>query len=244
MGKITILPRDRLAWHRQMAEDRDLSHVAFRVAVVIGNYFNNNTGRTFVGYETIGDVVGMCRRSVFAAVQELAKRGHLKVVAGGGRKRANEYGMVLKTVQSAAPFGGAETVQNSAQNGAARCTPTLKSSPSEKITLSRARANSPTSGCVARPQEATERVSADAMELEPGSPDFRLLQSFFEASGSRYRAGVMRTCELEGRAYMAHRTWLVDARRAGLQVARPGGMGRLAARLLAENDDEQGGAAS
>lgn len=143
MGNVTILPRTRLAWHRQMAEDRELSHVAFRVAVVIGAHFNNATGKTFVGYDTIGETIGVCRRTVFAAVKELVRRGHLEVEPGGGRKVANSYRMNLKTVQQSAPFRGAETVQNPAQNGATGCTPTLKNTSYSNSARVRARGNHP-----------------------------------------------------------------------------------------------------
>jgi hypothetical protein len=124
-AKVIILPRDRLAWHRQMAEDVELSHVAFRVGVSIGTYFNNRTGKTFVGYERLAGQLHICRRTAWSAVRELVGRGHLKVEAGGGRAVANEYQMVLKTVQPNAPFDPRETVQNDDQNGATDCTTTL-----------------------------------------------------------------------------------------------------------------------
>jgi phosphohistidine phosphatase len=92
-AKISIFPRDRLAWHRQMAEDVELSHVAFRLGVCIGGHFNNRTRKTFVGYEKLGQQMQVCRTTVVNAVRELAARGHLEVKAGGGRKIANEYRM-------------------------------------------------------------------------------------------------------------------------------------------------------
>jgi hypothetical protein len=105
-AKIMIMPRDRLAWHKQMCEDRELSHVAFRVSVCISGYFNSQTGRTFVGYDRIADDLGIDRATVHRAVQQLrsksdknpAGRGHLDVTSGGGRHVANEYRMILKTV--------------------------------------------------------------------------------------------------------------------------------------------------
>jgi helix-turn-helix protein len=124
-AKISIFPRDRSAWHRQMAEDVELSHVAFRLGVWIGGHFNNRTGKTFVGYEKLGQQMQVCRTTVVNAVRELAARGHLEVKAGGGRKIANEYRMILKTAQPDAPFNPHKTIQNDAQNGAADCTPTL-----------------------------------------------------------------------------------------------------------------------
>ena len=93
-AKIIIMPRDRLAWHKQMAEDCELSHVAFRLAVIIGSYFNNRTGRTFVGYDTLAARLKVNRATVWRALRELMPadadknpkgRGHLAIEAGGGR---------------------------------------------------------------------------------------------------------------------------------------------------------------
>jgi hypothetical protein len=156
-AKIMIMPRDRLAWHKQMCEDRELSHVAFRVSVCISGYFNSQTGRTFVGYDRIADDLGIDRATVHRAVQQLrsksdknpAGRGHLDVTSGGGRHVANEYRMILKTVaperrndgDTVAPArrnADANTVANDAQNRRTGATTTL-TSPSEKNS-SRARA--------------------------------------------------------------------------------------------------------
>jgi biotin operon repressor len=136
-AKVIILPRDRLAWHRQMAEDRGLSHVAFRVGVWIGIHFNNRTGRTFVGYDGLARDLGLSRATIAAAVKELKDRGHLDVQSGGGRHIANEYKMILKTVQISGRFETAETVQNQPVKRPEFWTTTL-SSPSEKYS-SRAR---------------------------------------------------------------------------------------------------------
>src|SRR5947208_15780686 len=88
-GKIIILPRDRLAWHKQMVEDRGLSDMAFRVGVIIGIHFNNRTGRTFVGYDGIAERIGIERTSVWRSITALRDRGHLEVLSGGGRNVAN-----------------------------------------------------------------------------------------------------------------------------------------------------------
>jgi hypothetical protein len=126
-AKVIILPRDRLAWHAQMAADAELSHVAFRIGVMIGTHFNNRTGKTYVGYEALAAQINVCRKTVWSAVKELTARGHLGVEAGGGRAVANEYRMVLKTVQPITPFDPPETVQNDAQNGVTDYTTTLTS---------------------------------------------------------------------------------------------------------------------
>lgn len=130
-GEIVILPRDRLAWHKQLVEDCVLSANAVRVAIALGSYFNNRTGRTFVGLKKLARELGLSLGTVRTATRQLASRGHLKVAIGGGRGWATEYSMVLKRVQPAAPFSGTERVQSINGKGAAACTPTL-TSPSEK----------------------------------------------------------------------------------------------------------------
>lgn len=135
VAKVIILPRDRLAWHKQMASDRGLSHVAFRVACIIGGYFNNRTGRTFVGYDRIAADLDIDRATVHRAIQQLTLgtsknpkgRGHLDVTSGGGRKIANEYRMILKTVAPERRNDDTETVANHDQNRRTNATTTLPS---------------------------------------------------------------------------------------------------------------------
>jgi biotin operon repressor len=124
-GKIIILPRDRLAWHRQMVEDRGLSDMAFRVGVIIEIHFNNRTGRTFVGYDGIAERIGVERTSVWRAIRALRDRGHLEVLSGGGRNVANEYRMILKTVAPLQRFNAAETVASRVENSCRIATTTL-----------------------------------------------------------------------------------------------------------------------
>jgi helix-turn-helix protein len=131
-AKSKILPRDRLAWHDQMCRDRELSNVTFRVGVHIGAHFNNITGSTFISYVRIAEDLDLGRATVGAAIRELRRRGHLDVRAqGGGRGRANVYGMILKSVQDSGRFDSVQTVQNKPENRPACQTPTL-TSPSEK----------------------------------------------------------------------------------------------------------------
>jgi hypothetical protein len=134
MGKILIRARDRLAWHNQMARDVALGHVAFRVAYVIGSHFNNQSGYTYLALETIAKKCGVCRRTAWAAVEELAARGHLRVDKGGGRNVANTYRMILHDVGAAENVAAdctvtkSQTTQIDGRKGAGGCITTLKTS--------------------------------------------------------------------------------------------------------------------
>ena len=130
--KSKIRPCDRLAWHAQVCQDLELSHVAVRVAVHIGAHFNNNTGSTFISYERIAKDLGLSRATVAVAIKKLRQRGHMDVrTRGGGRGLANVYGMILKTVQDSGRFDVVQTVQTQPENRPGCRTPTL-TSPSEK----------------------------------------------------------------------------------------------------------------
>jgi hypothetical protein len=68
---------------------------------------------------------------VWAAIEELTKRGHLLVKKGGGRAKANTYAMILLNGATHCTVSSPETVQVSARppslNGATHCTTTLRS---------------------------------------------------------------------------------------------------------------------
>lgn len=90
VGTVILIPKQlRAEWMDCMALDSALSHVAFRVAGVIGSHFNRHTGRTFLSQETIARVVGVSQRTAFAAVRELEERGYLIV-------KRREFGTVSR----------------------------------------------------------------------------------------------------------------------------------------------------
>jgi hypothetical protein len=186
--------RDRLDWQRQMAFDCELSHVAYRVAGIIGGHFDNRTGTCFPGLERIARVAGVSRRTAWGAVEELARRGRLRVTKGGGRARANTYEMVLTngamgcTVSSPNGATGCtvsnpETVQNSARlppiNGATGCTPTQVSKFNSKA------------GSGSMFEENKEAASKSAAVFKVHSEQWTTWRSYHEATGNHQRASLM-----------------------------------------------------
>jgi hypothetical protein len=110
-----IRPADRLAWHRQLTRDPDLSSVDIHVGLVISNHFNNGSGECFVSMETLVREVRVSFSTIERSVRKLAKpqHGHLKVKAGGGRGMANRYAMVIRepypTTETPSPMTGFTT---------------------------------------------------------------------------------------------------------------------------------------
>lgn len=120
MPETAITPRARLEWHDRMASDPGLSHLAVRVALVIGQHFNNRSGEAFIARETIADRIGGHVRTVERAIQELETQGHLVVHRARGRGHANVYRMPSGDAEKATctpPFGGAAGEEK------ATCTP-------------------------------------------------------------------------------------------------------------------------
>ncbi|MGQ3356319.1 MAG: DnaA N-terminal domain-containing protein [Phreatobacter sp.] len=139
-AKVLIPKPMRMDWVDDMALDSDLSATAFRVACVIGTFFNSRSGDTFVSCETVAERMGKSARTVWAAIDELERAGYLAVERrehrprsddqariAGGRGAKNHYRPVLKTSQKVATFkggnpatscevSGAETSQLSAVN--------------------------------------------------------------------------------------------------------------------------------
>lgn len=77
-GQVIIIPKQlRMEWTDTLALDRDLSHVAFRVACVIGMHFNNRSGDTFVSQETVARVMAISPRTVWGAIAELERAGYV-----------------------------------------------------------------------------------------------------------------------------------------------------------------------
>jgi len=186
MAKIIIMPRTRLSWHSQLCDDIELSHVAVRVGLKIGAYFNNKTGKTYVGYDRLASELGLGRSTVAAAIKELKHRGHLDVHSGGGRHIANEYGMILKIVQNVGRFD-TETVQDRPENRPGFRTTTLKL-PSE--------ANS-TAGSIteraakASPPEAANGSRSGQALFKIGSDNWKAWIAYYEAVRNRTRVSFM-----------------------------------------------------
>lgn len=82
-------------WLDAMAVDRAIGQMEYRVGGVLGAHMNSDSGETFVGRDTIADILGVNVKSVDRAIATLEAAGYLNVVRDRGRGRSNTYSMLL-----------------------------------------------------------------------------------------------------------------------------------------------------
>lgn len=78
-------------WLEQVAADRELPHVAARLAIVLSQFFNNQTGEAWPTQQTLATRLGITDRAVRNSLDALHSQGHLHVTRGVGRKNPNRY---------------------------------------------------------------------------------------------------------------------------------------------------------
>jgi hypothetical protein len=93
----TKFTRSVFVWLDQVVGDEDLPSSAFKVAYVIAQCINEETGEGFPGTGTIAARIGMSQPTVIAMVRQLQVSGHLGVDPGrAGRGHSNRYRMIVK----------------------------------------------------------------------------------------------------------------------------------------------------
>lgn len=98
----------KLDWLDQVAADRFISPVGFKVAYAISGFINKATGEAFPGQEKIAAVAGLTSRCVRDWTAELVEHGHLEITVPLGRGHANIYRPVLKNRNGGSSFDGQE----------------------------------------------------------------------------------------------------------------------------------------
>jgi hypothetical protein len=89
--------RDLFAWLNQVASDHDLPSSAFKVAYIIGNYVNRQSGDAWPSSARIARDCALSQPTVVAMTARLKAAGHLAVEPGSaGRGHLNRYRMILK----------------------------------------------------------------------------------------------------------------------------------------------------
>jgi hypothetical protein len=69
----------KLKWLDAISVGVGKDHFTAHVAMVIGHHMNSDTGETFVGRETIADLIGGHVRTVEHSIQSLERLGFLVV---------------------------------------------------------------------------------------------------------------------------------------------------------------------
>jgi hypothetical protein len=164
-------------------------------------------------------------------------RGHLRIIQGGGRHRANEYEMILKTGAPVTrfdnrnrgagnPVSTVERGANGARNGGTSDPPTIKKIPSESNYM-RAPARETHGGITAainrRPAYLDGTGGGDSgravgdqerlvpVELVPGSSEFAACMIHLEKIGAKFRLAQMEACADGGRSFYIDERILADA---------------------------------
>jgi hypothetical protein len=89
--------RSVFVWLDQVVGDKDLPSSAFKVAYVIAQSINEETGEGFPGTKKIAARIAMSQPTVIAMVRQLQVSGHLGVLPGrAGRGHSNRYRMIVK----------------------------------------------------------------------------------------------------------------------------------------------------
>lgn len=92
--------RELFLWLDQVVLDRDLPPSAFKVAYVIAQHVNRQSGEAFPSSDRIAARMAMSQATVIAMVRQLQIKGHLAVDPGrAGRGHSNHYRMILKPQQ-------------------------------------------------------------------------------------------------------------------------------------------------
>jgi hypothetical protein len=84
-------------WLNQVAADGELPSSAFKVAYIIGNFINRETGDAWPSTARIASRCALSQSNVVAMKDRLKARGHLEIEPGSpGRGHSNHYRMILK----------------------------------------------------------------------------------------------------------------------------------------------------
>jgi hypothetical protein len=162
-------------------------HLAAHVAMIIAKHMNSDTGDTFVGRETIANLIGVHVRTVELSIQKIESLGFVHVQRARGRGQVNTYSLTFpekafstppfetEKAVSAPPFSGQEkAVSEDAKGGENDPKRRSPDRPNlNKINLEdNLRGNLEIRGAVAAAPSAPQRQSqaAPAPALRPMSP--------------------------------------------------------------------------
>ena len=90
------VPREIL-WLNQVVLDGDLPANCCRVAYVIAQLWNAQSGDAWPSQTTVGAILHLDRTTIWRLTQPLVQRGHLNVKIGRGRGNTSRYRPIIKT---------------------------------------------------------------------------------------------------------------------------------------------------
>jgi hypothetical protein len=92
----------KFRWLEGIAADPELPASAARLAIALNKHLNRKTWDAFPAVATLARAIRMTERRVQTLLQDLVKRGHLTIEAGGGRHATNRYRPIFKDADSCA----------------------------------------------------------------------------------------------------------------------------------------------
>lgn len=83
--------REHFLWLRQVADDPDVIPAGFKLAFILGEHFNRETGTAWPSQATLARLIGVKDRQVRNLLRVLVDRGHVEVSGHRGPRAANLY---------------------------------------------------------------------------------------------------------------------------------------------------------
>ena len=96
-------------WLNRIAADPEVSPLGFKLAYIIGQHINRETGEAWPTQMTLANMTGATDRGIRKQLAKLNSSGHLLITSGGGRHVANRYRIALNTRNGGSLFAGKNT---------------------------------------------------------------------------------------------------------------------------------------
>lgn len=81
----------KLDWLDGVASDLSVPNLSFRLAYLLGGYFNHTSGDAWPAQKTLAAKLGVTRRCIQMALNDLMLREHLAITKGNGRGNTSRY---------------------------------------------------------------------------------------------------------------------------------------------------------
>lgn len=99
---------NKFRWLDQVAADKSVAPLAFKLAYIVATYINRETGDAWPSQETLAASLGIGVRAVRNASGQLVDAGHVSVMVTRGRGHSNRYRAVLKNRNDGSGIGSKE----------------------------------------------------------------------------------------------------------------------------------------
>ena len=177
--------RQRFAWNDRIMLDPSISHLQFRVAVLItSKYLNFTLGYAYPRQEDLAAGLGLKRRAIQKALDALVDAGYLGREVARGHGLNNRYWPIFETenvqegdIRCARPYTSTDPQM---------CTVTTDDVHGEAIRCARPYAHNPTTNPFTKPKERESTRSPTGKKEQTGWPEgFKLTPSMIAYAGQK-----------------------------------------------------------